>query len=182
LPLLRSTPHYAHFAHYAKGSKKSRPQERPILTLENQNPSARYISQEQIPEMASKFKDMGLIEQAKTFENVPWCEDYEKMISGMLHVALLSLAIIVKCNDYFLRYNPFVPELENGRHRARRLVKKFNEYFPDDATPASLQADRLVMLQDIIGKFGENSFIDPPFRVDYGCNISIGADFYGNFK
>ncbi|KAN0102571.1 galactoside O-acetyltransferase [Hyaloscypha variabilis] len=113
--------------------------------------------------MTSKSKNTALIEQAKTFKNVPWCEDYEKMISGML-------------------YNPFVPELDNGRHRARRLVKKFNEYFPDDSTPESLQADRVVMLKEIVGKFGARSFIDPPFRIDYGCNISIGTDVYANFN
>jgi len=81
-----------------------------------------------------------------------------------------------------LRYNPFVPELDNGRHRARRLVKKFNDYFLDDSTPESLQADRVVMLMEIVGKFRERSFIDPPFRADYGCNISMGADVYANFK
>jgi hypothetical protein len=36
--------------------------------------------------MASKTKNIALIEQAKTFKNVPWCEDYEKMVSGMLYV------------------------------------------------------------------------------------------------
>lgn len=34
--------------------------------------------------MASKEKNASLIEQAKAFKNVPWCDDYEKMISGML--------------------------------------------------------------------------------------------------
>jgi len=34
--------------------------------------------------MTSKSKNTALIEQARTFKNVPWCEDYEKMISGML--------------------------------------------------------------------------------------------------
>lgn len=74
------------------------------------------------------------------------------------------------------------PELEKGRHRARRLIKKFNDHFPDDSTPESLQEDRVVMLKEIVGHFGGGSSIEPPFRVDYGCNISIGEDFYANFK
>jgi len=95
----------------------------------------------------------------------------------------VSGSISGNCSDrFFIRYNPFVPELDNGRHRARRLVKKFNGHFPDDSTPESLQADRVVMLKEIVGKFGARSFIDPPFRIDYGCNISIGADVYANFK
>ena len=81
-----------------------------------------------------------------------------------------------------IRYNPFVLELENGRHRARRLVKKFNDYFLDDSTSESLQADRVVMVKEIVGRFGERSFIDPPFRVDYWCNIDMGCDVYANFK
>jgi len=36
--------------------------------------------------MASKTKNQELIEAAKSINNVPWCEDYEKMISGMLYV------------------------------------------------------------------------------------------------
>ena len=29
-------------------------------------------------------EDQAVIEYAKTLDNVPWCEDYEKMVSGML--------------------------------------------------------------------------------------------------
>jgi hypothetical protein len=34
--------------------------------------------------MARMEKNHALIEAAKAFKHVPWCEDYEKMISGML--------------------------------------------------------------------------------------------------
>jgi hypothetical protein len=34
--------------------------------------------------MATANKDPELIEFAKTLSNVPWCEEYEKMISGMV--------------------------------------------------------------------------------------------------
>lgn len=34
--------------------------------------------------MAKDAKNEELIAIAKTLHNVPWCEDYEKMISGML--------------------------------------------------------------------------------------------------
>lgn len=111
--------------------------------------------------MASTEKNSAMIEAAMAFRNVPWCEDYEKMISGML-------------------YNPIAPELVQGRFRAKRLINKYNNYFPDDATPESLQEDRNRMLQELLGRVGRNCYIEPPFYVDYGCNISIGDNFYAN--
>jgi hypothetical protein len=53
---------------------------------------------------------------------------------------------------------------------------------PEDATPESLVADREVMLRGILGRLGNNCYVEPPFFIDYGCNISIGSDFYANFK
>jgi acetyltransferase-like isoleucine patch superfamily enzyme len=39
------------------------------------------------------------------------------------------------------------------------------------------------MLKTIIGHIGdENVFIEPPFNIDYGCNISLGDRFYANFN
>jgi hypothetical protein len=69
-----------------------------------------------------------------------------------------------------------------GRFRGRRLTTKYNTYFPDDATPESLTKDREVMLREIMGRVGADSFIEPPLYVDYGCNILIGEKFYSNFK
>lgn len=36
--------------------------------------------------MASKEKNAKFITHAKTLKNIPWCDDYEKMISGMVFV------------------------------------------------------------------------------------------------
>ncbi|KAG5937967.1 hypothetical protein E4U59_004096 [Claviceps monticola] len=108
-------------------------------------------------------QDEEAIAHAKTLANVPWCEQYEKMISGQL-------------------YDCLVPELVDGRFRARRLTRKYNSHFPDDATAASLCADRQAMLEQILGHVGKGAFIEPPLKVDYGCNISIGHTFYANFN
>ncbi|KAI1812138.1 putative sugar O-acetyltransferase [Poronia punctata] len=113
--------------------------------------------------MASKEKDAAAIEEAKSLSHVPWGEEYEKMISGML-------------------YDAQAPELIQGRFKARRFMNKFNTYFPDDATPESLVRDRNEMLKGIMGKIGEGAFIEPPVSIDYGCNIRIGEGFYCNFK
>ncbi|CAM1511801.1 Fc.00g093140.m01.CDS01 [Cosmosporella sp. VM-42] len=113
--------------------------------------------------MAATEKNAEAIAHAKTLANTPWCDNFEKMISGMI-------------------YDSLVPELLAGRLRARKLIKKYNEYLPDDATDETLQKDRNAMLKKLIGHIGERVDIDPPFRVDYGCNISIGNDFYANFN
>lgn len=113
--------------------------------------------------MATTNKDAELIEFAKTLSNVPWCEEYEKMISGMM-------------------YDGYGPELIQARFRIRKLMNKYNTHFPDDATPESLESDRRELLQQMIGKIGKGSYIEPPVQLDYGCNISIGEGFYSNFN
>lgn len=39
--------------------------------------------------MANTSKDHDAIAFAKTLDNTPWCDDYEKMISGMLYDPML---------------------------------------------------------------------------------------------
>lgn len=135
---------------------------------------------------ANTEKDPATIEYAKTLANTPWCDDYERMVSGVLYdkpSALLTSQIFI----YILmrikhRYNCQAQELVDGRFRARRFMHKYNSYFPDDATPESLAADREAMLRQHLGRVGEGVFIEPPLNIDYGCNISLGRDFYSNFK
>ncbi|KAI0868094.1 putative sugar O-acetyltransferase [Hypoxylon argillaceum] len=113
--------------------------------------------------MASTRKDPAVIEIAKSLAHVPWSEEYEKMISGML-------------------YDAQAPELVTGRFNARRFMNKYNTHFPDDATPDSLVKDREEMLKGIMGQVGTGAFIEPPVNIDYGCNIKIGDNFYSNFN
>jgi hypothetical protein len=131
--------------------------------------------------MASKEKNLSILEKARGFKNAPWCEEYEKMISGMLYVHILFQQRPVLSGLEF-RYNCLIHELVEGRFRARKFAMEYNTYCPDDSTPESLLKDREAMLRDIIGSLGPRSYIEPPFNIDYGCNISIGSDFYSNFK
>ncbi|CAO2657253.1 Nn.00g033790.m01.CDS01 [Neocucurbitaria sp. VM-36] len=119
--------------------------------------------------MAAQEKNLQEIEKAKKLNHVPWCEEYEKMISGML-------------------YASFTPELNEARYKARAFAHNFNTWFPNPSTDPSkgfetLAKERLKMLQEIIGHLGDdNIFIEPPFNIDYGCNISLGKRFYANFN
>lgn len=75
-----------------------------------------------------------------------------------------------------------MPELVDARFHARRFMHKYNNHFPDDATPASLTEDRAAMLKGRFGRVGPGVFIEPPLNIDYGSNIIIGDNFYSNFK
>ncbi|SPO06754.1 related to E.coli galactoside O-acetyltransferase [Cephalotrichum gorgonifer] len=81
-------------------------------------------------------------------------------------------------------YNSFVPELSDARFGARAWMHKYNTYFPSDpkANADSLEKERFEMLQGILGHVGKETYIEPPFRVDYGANISLGERFYAGYN
>ena len=65
--------------------------------------------------------------------------------------------------------------LVNERNRARRLTRAFN-----NTTEEELDK-RTEILKELLGKTGENIYIEPNFRCDYGYNIYVGENFYANF-
>ncbi|CAC9886009.1 unnamed protein product [Aureobasidium pullulans] len=122
----------------------------------------------------AKSKNEAIIARARDLANVPWCEEYEKMISGMLNC--LTLRLLNNSS-----YNAFVPELLTGRFRARKLASQYNAPIPDEMTENELMSKRAEILKKFFGSLGKNSCIEPPLNVDYGCNILVGDDFYSNF-
>ena len=40
---------------------------------------------------------------------------------------------------------------------------------------------RREILEELLGQVGENIFIEPTFKCDYGYNIKVGDNFYANF-
>lgn len=63
-------------------------------------------------------------------------------------------------------------ELQLKKHR---FLDEFN------ATKFEDYAKRRELAQNIFKKLGVNAIINKPFFCDYGCNISIGDNFYANF-
>lgn len=111
--------------------------------------------------MAATQRDEVAIEKAKKLDYVPWCEQYERMISGQL-------------------YDSFVPELKQSRFKARQWCYHYN-HDPDVDTAKDF--DDLVSmkekkLKELLGHVGKQAFIEPPFTVDYGCNIRLGERAY----
>jgi len=79
----------------------------------------------------------------------------EKMLSGGLYTV----------ND----------ELRRGLVNARKIMRQYNATTEDEAEI------RKKLLSELFAKMGKNIYIEPPFRCDYGSNISIGENFYANY-
>jgi len=114
--------------------------------------------------MAATEKNTQELEKATKLNHVPKGEEYDKMISGML-------------------YDAFVPELQAGRFKARRWAMNYNSHYPAVETFDEVSAERLLLLKQVIGHIDDDEvIIEPPFSIDYGCNIRLGKRFYANFN
>ena len=65
--------------------------------------------------------------------------------------------------------------LTAARGRAKRLTWRYHQLDPTDWD------SRTQILQELLGHLGEDSWIEPPFRCDYGTPISIGDHFFANY-
>ncbi|VYU45039.1 sugar O-acetyltransferase [Clostridium tertium] len=80
----------------------------------------------------------------------------EKMLAGDLYMA----------ND---------KELKADAKKSRVLTRLFN------STTEEQKEYRKELLKELFKKTGDNIYIEPSFKCDYGCNISVGNNFYANF-
>ncbi|KAF2766975.1 hypothetical protein EJ03DRAFT_376564 [Teratosphaeria nubilosa] len=115
-----------------------------------------YVSSQKKPEE---------LEKAKQLNHTPYGDQYERMISGML-------------------YDAQDKALATARFKGRRWMHNYNVYFPQDpdADFSTLETGRLELLKQLIGRLDGGAFIEPPFSIDYGCNIKLGDRFYSNFN
>ena len=67
------------------------------------------------------------------------------------------------------------PVLVAGMARAQALFERFN------ATGADERDERARLLRELLGSIGADVVIRPPFRCDYGTNITIGAGTFVNY-
>ncbi|KAL4974152.1 maltose acetyltransferase-domain-containing protein [Aspergillus desertorum] len=113
--------------------------------------------------MAAPTKRPEIVEIARGLNHVPMCEDYEKMISGMM-------------------YNPLLPTLAAARHRCRGVASDYNTLDTKTISWEEIGERRFELLKNVVGRVGEGTFVEPPFWPDYGCNIVIGKECFVNFK
>ena len=83
-------------------------------------------------------------------------KEVEKMLSGLLYQASDETLSIM-------------------RDRAKNLMYDYNQLRPNAYQKKDL------LLRDLLGKAGENVYINQPLYVDYGKHISIGNDFFANY-
>jgi maltose O-acetyltransferase len=66
-------------------------------------------------------------------------------------------------------------ELLADHARAQELLERYN------ATSHTEQDERDRLLRELLGEVGEGVVVKPPFRCDYGSQISIGAGTFVNY-
>ena len=71
-------------------------------------------------------------------------------------------------------YNSRDPELLGMYHRARKLLKAYNQL------DSEWIEERERLLGELLGAVGKGVWIEAPFFCDYGENISIGANTFVN--
>ena len=79
----------------------------------------------------------------------------ERMIKGML-------------------YYPADAELCRDRAASKELCYDFNNCRPKEFEK------RIAILKELLGKTGENLFLEGPIAFDYGYNTEVGENFYAN--
>lgn len=81
----------------------------------------------------------------------------EKMVSGKL-------------------YNPNDPELVALRRKVRQACVEYNNSNEDE------EQKRYDLMHSILKSHKNEFWFEPTVRFDYGCNTSIGKNFYANFN
>lgn len=72
-------------------------------------------------------------------------------------------------------YNPADPLLLQERDEARRKVRVYNQTLETEGEK------RTQLLKELLGSTGENVYMEPNIRFDYGYNTYVGENFFANF-
>ncbi|MBD8069892.1 maltose acetyltransferase domain-containing protein [Bacillus sp. PS06] len=72
-------------------------------------------------------------------------------------------------------YDPADPVLLKECEEARRLVRLFNQTLETEGEK------RTELLKELLGSTGENVYMEPNIRFDYGYNTYVGENFFANF-
>ncbi|WP_117169601.1 sugar O-acetyltransferase [Paraliobacillus sediminis] len=80
----------------------------------------------------------------------------QKMLAGEMYISADSVLI-------------------KEREEARRKVRIYNQ------TEENEEERRSKLLKELLGSTGENIYMEPNIRFDYGYNTHVGKNFYANF-
>ena len=73
-------------------------------------------------------------------------------------------------------YNACDPDILRELNETKDRIREYNQIRP------TLLKERNEMLQRILGKSDEDTFINQPFYCDYGKHIRVGKRFFANFN
>lgn len=88
-------------------------------------------------------------------------DDFEKVWDDMLSGSI---------------YDATHPGLIKKLAETREALWEYNNIRPGDIVAQN------AILRRLLGRTGRNFYFNQPFRCDYGCNISIGENFFANFN
>lgn len=75
-----------------------------------------------------------------------------------------------------LPYKAWLDGLSEERIKNKLKIYDYNLLRPEEGKKME------VLIKDILGKTGENIFIEQPFHCDYGKNIEVGNNFFANYN
>lgn len=74
-----------------------------------------------------------------------------------------------------LTYRSTDPGLSADRAATKRILHEYNNTHPYD------EDRRMELLRGLLGSVGERLWVEPPFRCDYGAQISMGEFVFANY-
>lgn len=75
-----------------------------------------------------------------------------------------------------LPYKAWLDGLSEERFACKEKIYEFNQLPPKDNKKVP------DLLKDLLGKTGENIWVEAPFHCDYGKNIEVGENFFANYN
>lgn len=75
-----------------------------------------------------------------------------------------------------LPYKAWMDGLSEERLENKKRIDQYNHLPPEQWN------EQVDLLKRILGKTGDDVYIEPPFHCDYGYNIEVGENFYANYN
>lgn len=75
-----------------------------------------------------------------------------------------------------LPYKAWMDGLSEERLENKKRIDQYNHLPPEQWN------EQVDLLKRILGKTGDEVYIEPPFHCDYGYNIEVGENFYANYN
>ena len=75
-----------------------------------------------------------------------------------------------------LPYKAWLDGLSEERMENKKRIYRDNSLSPEQGE------EQAALIKEIIGKCGENIWIETPFHCDYGWNIEVGENFFANYN